>query len=303
MSAHKGRSKPHIEEEHENHERWLVSYADMVTLLFCLFVVMFAIGAIDDEKFKEFSNGLTAGFGAPLSVVSSADGVLDESGVMPVTVDLKPVVDPRSPASPQAPVKETDPQPGVRAEAEDEAENLRALKEALDAALAAAGLQDSVRYRLNERGLIVSIITDKVLFPADRADLSERGRQVLDTMAPVLAAIPNHLAIEGHTNQAPSRPKFYASEWELSSARAVTVLRRLSDANGLAPGRLSATGYGQTRPLWPVDDAFGREVNKRVEVVILSLASAEARGELAELAPDVTEPLKPDVTEPLTPAH
>ena len=112
-------------------------------------------------------------------------------------------------------------------------------------------------------------------------------------MAPVLAAIPNHLAIEGHTNQAPSRPKFYASEWELSSARAVTVLRRLSDANGLAPGRLSATGYGQTRPLWPVDDAFGREVNKRVEVVILSLASAEARGELAELAPDVTDPLTP----------
>ncbi len=293
MSAHKGRGKPHIEEEHENHERWLVSYADMVTLLFCLFVVMFAIGAVDQEKFEEFSNGLTAGFGAPLSIVSSADGILDESGVIPVPVDLKAALDPRSPASPEAPVKETDPQPGVRAEAKAEAENLRAVKEALDAALAAAGLQDSVRYRLNERGLIVSIITDKVLFPADRADLSDRGRQVLDTMAPVLAAIPNHLAIEGHTNQAPTRPKFYASEWELSSARAVTVLRRLSDANGLAPGRLSATGYGQTRPLWPIDDAFGREVNKRVEVVILSLASAEARGELAELAPDVTDPLTP----------
>lgn len=301
MSAHKGRSKPHIEEEHENHERWLVSYADMVTLLFCLFVVMFAIGAVDQEKFEEFSNGLTAGFGAPLSVVSSADGILDQPGVMPVPVDLKPVLDPRSPASPEAPAREAEPQPGVRAEAEAEAENLRALKEDLDAALAAAGLQDSVRYKLNERGLIVSIITDKVLFPADRADLSDRGRQVLDTMAPVLAAIPNHLAIEGHTNQAPARPKFYASEWELSSARAVTVLRRLSDANGLAAGRLSATGYGQTRPLWPVDDAFGREVNKRVEVVILSLASAEARGELAEIAPDVTDPLTP--AHPATPAH
>ena len=118
MSAHKGRSKPHIEEEHENHERWLVSYADMVTLLFCLFVVMFAIGAVDQEKFEEFSNGLTAGFGAPLSVVSSADGILDQSGVMPVPVDLKPVLDPRSPASPEAPKREAEPQPGVRAEAE-----------------------------------------------------------------------------------------------------------------------------------------------------------------------------------------
>ena len=131
------------------------------------------------------------------------------------------------------------------------------------------------------------------IFPADRADLSDRGREVLDTMAPVLRAIPNHMAIEGHTNQAPARPRFYASEWELSSARAVTVLRRLADADGIAPGRLSATGYGQTRPLWPVDDAFGREINKRVEVVILSLASAEARGELAGLAPDVSDPLAP----------
>ena len=293
MSAHRGRGKAHIEEEHENHERWLVSYADMVTLLFCLFVVMFAISAIDEKKFDELSNGLTAGFGAPLSIVSTADGVMDESGVMPIPVDLKPALDPSRPDSPDAIEADTEKQEKVSAEAEAEAENLRALKDALDAALASAGLQDSVRYQLNERGLIVSIITDKVLFPADRADLSDRGREVLDTMAPVLNAIPNYLAIEGHTNQAPSRPKFYASEWELSSARAVTVLRRLTDANGMAPGRLSATGYGQTRPLWPIDDAFGRDVNKRVEVVILSLASAEARGELAEIAPDIADPLVP----------
>lgn len=303
-----GKGKKHLEEEHENHERWLVSYADMMTLLMALFIVMFAISQVDQKKFAELSGGLAAGFGAPVSVLPSATGVLDESGILPVALDLKPTsLPPATATRPAEDEPSTDvepaPNPGppvdvpteaeIRAEAALEADALRALKERIRAALAAKGLENSVRFRLDDRGLVISIVTDEVLFPSDRAELQPQGQAVLDALSPVMHALPNLLAVEGHTNQAPVQPKFYASDWDLSAARATSVVRYLNEQDGIPTNRLYAAGYGNTRPLWPIDDATGRAINKRVEIVVVSNASALARGLLPSIAPDLVDQIVP----------
>lgn len=308
MSTHRGRKKAVHEEEHENHERWLVSYADMMTLLMALFIVMFAISQVDQKKFAELSGGLAAGFGAPLSVLPASSGVLDESGVLPVAVDLAPTSLPppeapaptaaastgeTTPTQPAGPAVDVQTEAEVRAEAAAEAADLRALKEQILQALAAKGLEGAVRFRIDERGLVISIVTDEVLFPSDRAELQPQGQAVLDALSPVMNALSNVLAVEGHTNQAPVKPKYYASDWDLSAARATSVVRYLNEVDGIPTTRLYAAGYGNTRPLWPIDDATGRAVNKRVEIVVVSDASALARGLVPLIAPDLTDAVGP----------
>ncbi len=281
-SAHPGRKRPkkHEEEEHENHERWLVSYADMVTLLMCLFIVLFAMSQVDKAKFAALASGLSASFGAPITALPGTTppgSVLDSlpapadiaTGIANGEVDQAEV----DKAAAQAAVQRAQ---NISAEAANAYDELAAARDKIDTALKEAGYGGAARYEIDERGLVVHIVADAVLFDAEEAVLRPKGRSILDAVAPTLTGLPNMLRVEGHANHLPVPPGGkWPSNWELSAYRATTVLRYLA-ADGLAEARMYAAGYGSTQPLVPITDPAAITVNRRVDIVVLSNASAEA---------------------------
>ncbi len=289
MSGHKGRRGGH-EEEHENHERWLISYADMITLLMVLFVVMFAISNVDQKKFAELSSGLAAGFGAPRFVaLDGAQSPLSGAGPLidPIQVVITPVGPPGGDAVDPSLEEEKDPQEVAddRAAAEAELARLDAVQAEAEAALAAQGLQDRAGFRITTDGLVVVLFADDVFFANGSAVIEPTGERVVDTLAPVLARAGGPVSAEGHANHIPvSAGSIYPSNWELSAARAATVARRMVEVDGFAAERVSATGYGDTRPLVPVADPASVTTNRRVDLLLRSTAPAEVRELLPTLA-------------------
>jgi chemotaxis protein MotB len=276
------RAKKHEEEEHENHERWLVSYADMLTLLFALFVVLFAMSQVDVTKFNAFSEGLQEGFGAPVTILSDG-AALDaesQSPLQPVQVAEDAAIDgTEQTAAEQAAAEAAAVQTAQQTAAEAKAayDELSRARDALQAGLAAAGQSGAAEFVVDERGLVVHVVSDPVLFAPESATLQRQGGAVLDALAPTLAGLPNQVRIEGHANSLPvTRGGPWPSNWELSAVRATTVLRHLAETDGVAEDRLSAAGYGSTRPLVPDSDPAYVTVNRRVDVVVLSDASAGA---------------------------
>ncbi|MCV2489502.1 flagellar motor protein MotB [Geodermatophilus sp. YIM 151500] len=282
------RAKKHEEEEHENHERWLVSYADMMTLLLVLFVVLFAMSQVDKAKFAALASGLAETFGAPVSVAASTTpegSVLDD---LPGVIDIASAIPPE-PTVQQAEVDAAAAQAAleraerVAAEAQAAYDDLSEARARIDAALEAAGFPDAARYEIDERGLVVHIVADAVLFDAESAFLRPEGARILDAVAPTLGQLPNVLRVEGHANHlavTPGGP--WPSNWELSAYRATTVLRHLT-GRGVPEPRISAAGYSSTQPLVPVTDPTSISTNRRVDVVVLSPASAEANALLPGL--------------------
>jgi chemotaxis protein MotB len=289
--VHARRDHEEEHEEHENHERWLVSYADMMTLLMVLFIVMFAISSINQGKFDELKAGLRKGFGAPQTKLAGGLDILDSGGAVAPDV---PAVDGVS----QGGSGDTDVQSSkassseefkrvaglasatTKAQVKREVDNLRAAEKALKAALAKAGLSEGATFRFDERGLVVTIATDKVLFDSGSAQLRPRGRRILDALEPTLAELPNRLSVDGHTNWLPISSERFPSNWELSTDRATGVLRYLS-ADGVPVTRMAATGYADTRPLLPRTDPRALVVNRRVEIVVLA-AVDDAQGRAVE---------------------
>jgi chemotaxis protein MotB len=284
MSAGHGgrrRGKKHEEEEHENHERWLVSYADMMTLLLVLFVVLYAMSQVDKEKFAQLASGLSEAFGGPISVTPAASpegSVLDG---LPGAIDIASAIPPEltveqadvDAAAAQAALAESQ---RVAAEAQAQYDELTAARKRIEAALEAAGHAGAARFEIDERGLVVHIVADQVLFDAEEAVLRPEGRQILAAVAPTLTGLPNHLGVEGHANHLPvTAGGAWPSNWELSAYRATTVVRTLA-ADGVPQDRMAANGYSDTRPLVPITDPNAITVNRRVDVVVLSTASAEA---------------------------
>jgi chemotaxis protein MotB len=171
----------------------------------------------------------------------------------------------------------------VAAEAQSAYDDLDEVRRRIQAALTAAGHAGAARFEIDERGLVVHIIADQVLFDAERADLRREGAQILDAIAPILRTLPNQLGVEGHANHLPVTPGGpWPSNWELSAYRATTVLRHLA-GDGLPQDRMSATGYSDTEPLVPYTDPNADSVNRRVDIVVLSTASAEANALLPGL--------------------
>ncbi|MGR7025403.1 flagellar motor protein MotB [Geodermatophilus sp. URMC 62] len=293
MSTGHGRrhGKKHEEhEEHENHERWLVSAFDMMTLLFVLFVVLFAMSKVDEQKFAALASGMSEAFGAPVSAMQGSASNPDASVLdsLDAAVDVQIPPAPAAQESVDAAAAQAAAQEAARvaAEAKAEYDELAAARDAIDAALAAAGYADTARYEIDERGLVVHIVSDPVLFGPEEADLRPQGRDILDAVAPTLAGLSNRIGVEGHANHLPVTPGGrWPSNWELSAYRATTVVRYLAAA-GIPQDRLSGTGYSDTRPLVPRTDPTAVTVNRRVDIVVVSNASAEA----TELLPGLDAP-------------
>ena len=288
------RGKKHEEEEHENHERWLVSYADMVTLLLVTFVVLYAMSQVDKDKFAQLASGLSDAFGTPVSVIPAATqegSVLDG---LPGAIDIASAIPP-DPTVSEAQIEKAAAQAAaeraerIAAEAAAAYDELTQARITIEAALTAAGYPDAARFEIDERGLVVHIVADAVLFDAEEARLRPEGARILRAVAPTLTGLPNELRVEGHANHLPVTPGGpWPSNWELSAYRATTVLRALA-ADGVPQRRMSAAGYAATRPLVPITDPAAISTNRRVDVVVLSTASAEANALLPGLDGRVLE--------------
>ena len=252
------------EEEHENHERWLVSYADFITLLFAFFVVMYAISSVNEGKYKVLSNSLVNAFknttaqpgGQPIAVIQGAP-------LLPV----KPVAKPDKAVD----QKKVEQRQKMKNMADD-------IKNALQPLIA----QGKVKLLETSRGVTIEI-NDSVLFPAGQAKLEPASMSAMLAIAQVLAASDFPITIEGHTDNVPIATPQFPSNWELSAMRATTVLRLFNDG-GVGAERLTAIGYGETRPVDTNTTPEGRARNRRVSVLIDSNRPEEPT-ELSEARP------------------
>jgi chemotaxis protein MotB len=261
------------EEEHVNHERWLVTYADTITLLMVLFIVLFAISQVDQRKFDQLATGMAAGFGQPMAIQPGIGSVLPTSGqdTSAKLFDALPAF-----STSAVPAISTEMSRGLRTrdarptDATKGADDLDRAQRLLEAALRKSGLRDRVVLTRDARGLTVTVVVDDLVFAADRADLRPAGRRLLAAVAPALRGAGHDIVVEGHTNSVAVHPLNYPSEWELSSARASAVVRYLIGSQGLRSDSLSVAGYADTRPLLPATDPRSVTLNRRVAIVVLN---------------------------------
>ncbi len=249
-------------EEHENLERWLVSYADFITLLFAFFVVMYAISSINEGKYRVLSDSLVQAFReAPTSA-----NLVEMRGRRPEVLDGSGRPIGRAQPQTVAPPPETE----------------RMKRVAKDVLEAMAPLIDEGQVRVTQspRGITVEI-NASVLFATGEAVLQPSSIATLTAVARVLAQVDNPIQVEGHTDNVPIRSPIYPSNWELSSARASSVVRLFTE-QGVAPSRLVAIGYADNRPIDTNATPEGRARNRRVNILILH----ERQGEVREL--DIT---------------
>jgi len=267
------RKKRHHHEEHEehvNHEAWVIPYADMLTLLMAMFLVLWAIGQVDVDKAKAVSTGFADEFGLASSAGKGpgGKGVLD--GVeKPQQVDA---VTGSKKSEDLAQLDIGSMTMDQRAEARRaEQQQLQEVQQRIDATAGQAGMAGSVKFRTEERGLVVSIVAEGVLFTPGSATLEPAGRVILDTIAEALTGLPNQLSVEGHTDDVPIATAQFPSNWELSTARASSVLRYLTDRHGVSQDRLSAAGYADRRPVASNETSGGRAQNRRVDIAVIAL--------------------------------
>ena len=274
MSTRSRRHHRGHEEEPENGERWLLTYADMITLLLALFIVLFAISTINQKKFLALALGLKQSFDPKPGILKNSTGLLQNASLTQTVGDKIATVTPLSvttttlygsnPASSAGETSSTVPPP-----------ELNALARRIQSALVAQHLQAYVSLQVQARGLVVQVLADKVFFATGSADIGPIGNEVIDTVASVLRTDSHEIDIEGYTDNQPVTGGVYSSNEELSAVRAVNVVLRLENTDGIAPHRLSATGYGESRPVAPNDSLANMALNRRIDIVILSSTEAQ----------------------------
>ena len=222
--------------------RWLLTYADMITLLMAFFIMMYSMSVISLDKFEAAASGLRAEFGPPAPNARSSRG----AGLLPGTTPHQEEM--------WAPLEE----------------DIQAVADQLEEYVAERDLADLVSTRQEQRGLVISVVSDNLLFPVGQAELRAPALSILDEIAGLMKELPNNIIVEGHTCNLPIRTALYPSNWELSAARACRVVRHLAERKGVSSTRLAATGYGDSRPVSPNDTEEGRVRNRRVDIVIVA---------------------------------
>jgi len=280
-------------EEHENHERWLVSYADFITLLFAFFVVMYSISSVNEGKYRVLSDSMVAAFRDPArSLEPVQTGVLVREPMQSDTPmgSREPIVESIKTPSPVQPEE-----PSTPAEAEDHA--VQDLADSIEASMADLVDDGLIEVRRDKRWIEVEI-KSSILFASGSAALSAASAPVLRELAEKFKPLDNVIHVEGFTDNVPISNFEFLSNWELSAARAASVVH-LFTRLGIDPKRLAAIGYGEFRPVASNDTAQGRARNRRVVLVIMSGSDArisqrldhlqtwrEGRPEPVEAAPD-----------------
>lgn len=233
------KKKPPEAEAPENHERWIVSYADMVTLLFALFVVLYATSDANPQKLQSVHNSISQAFS--IGVLQGSNGssaVLNSGGgITPSLAEIK-------------------------------SNNLVALEATLGGFAKSNNLDGKIQIRSDADSITISL-ADNLLFDSGSADLRPGSQDVLNQVAAALRGLPNEMRIEGHTDNVPVNNADFASNWELSAARASRVLRFMREQGGLTGNDLFLAGYAETHPIADNSTPEGRALNRRADIVIL----------------------------------
>ncbi len=286
--------------EHENEERWLLTYADMLTLLFALFMVLFSISSVNISKYQILQQSLKAAFSGSIlpggrAIIQSGSQSTDQhvpaTAAVPSIVPLVPTPTDRSssttgaansssaPANLAARAAAAKPMTNAQLQAAlnsmaasvAEQDSFIALARKLNAYAKAHGFSAQVQAVVQRRGLVVRVLTDKVLFASGQATLQPEGEPLLEEVAQLLNVDKSHpITVEGHTDNVPIATAQFPSNWELSTARATTVVRFLI-AHGVGATRLGAVGYADLHPIASDATAAGRSLNRRVEIVLMRL--------------------------------
>ncbi len=282
----RGRRRRHSDGAgHENEERWLLTYADMITLLLALFVVLFAISSVNVSKVKMLQQSLRDAFSG--RVLSGGQAIMSTGNSVSVrTLETQPRIVPSTPslgtpatASAQAALA-----------ARREQDELQQLKRQLDAFAAAHGFKAQVDTVVTQRGLVVRLLTDNVLFDSGQAQIKAQGMPLLGEVGTLLGVDRVHpIVVEGHTDDVPISTPQFASNWELSTARASAVVRWLI-GRGVPAARFSAAGYADLHPLASNATAAGRARNRRVEVVLQRIHPLAPQDQLSPVIPKGTTP-------------
>jgi chemotaxis protein MotB len=256
------RKKRH--EKEPNHERWLVSYADFITLLFAFFVTMYSISQVDAHKFQVAVQSIHQALGSvvPMNTPCGAPGFFNDANNKPPELDNDPLMA-IEPA-------------------------LKRLLKGMQSDPALQNVSKGVRVTNSERGLIISF-PDTGLFAPCSVELRQEGKPVLDALGEAMLKMSSPVRVEGHTDPHPCSA--WPSNWELSTARACAVIRYLTQHFNFNPARLSAAGYASYRPVDTNDSEEGRSRNRRVDIVILNerMKVQEPGGGLrAKIAPPIS---------------
>jgi chemotaxis protein MotB len=265
--------RPRRHEEHTNHESWAIPYGDLITLLLAFFVVMYAISSVNEGKYRVLSDSLYTAFrGTPrtLEPVQSGEKEMGNGADLrtglpqPLRGQPRALLTANSHAAP-APSEEVRARSAALAQA---SAALAHVADQVEQAMADLVKRNVVKVRRTDLWIEVEIRAD-LLFPSGSAQLSPAATGVIDELAGVLAPLPNSVRVEGHTDNVPIRNAVFYSNWELSAARAGSVVRMLA-AHGVGPQRLAVVGLGEEHPAQTNDTPQGRNANRRVVVVILS---------------------------------
>lgn len=249
-----------------SHERWLITYADLITLLMVFFIVMYAMSTVNHKKYESLASSLQIAFnsGSGQNVVTNFQG---EAILASMKTQLN--------------------DGGVRTSEDNE---LRAVEKQTREYIEKNELEKSIRLALTERGLVISLV-DTVLFPSGQAELTPQAKLILNKLAGIIAKVPNQIRIEGHTDNIPISNTRFPSNWELSTARATQLVAYFVEKHGLPPQNLSAAGYSEYRPIVPNNSEANRALNRRVDIVILrtNLNKQEPQGLREQLIKPQTE--------------
>ncbi len=250
------------EEEHAD-ERWLLTYADMITLLMALFIVMWSISNVNTSKFDELARSLDDAFSG--AIITGGQAIMENGAGSQAE---RPA--PEAPIQALRPTTEPPAVQLARTAPQREEADLQALKARIDELAAREGLRAEVSTTVAERGLVVRVLTDRVLFDSGSATIKPAGSELVGELSALFKAEVRHpIQVEGNTDSVPVRGTGgYPTNWELSGARAAAVVRGLI-ANGVAPRRLSLRGNADGRPVASNDTEAGRRRNRRVELVLL----------------------------------
>lgn len=223
----------------ENHERWIVSYADMLTLLFALFVVLYATSDANPQKLQSVRYSIDQAFSVGvLQGSNGASPIFDSGGGLTPSIS------------------------------EIKSNNLAGLTETLDGFAEANNIEGKIQVRSDADSITISL-ADNLLFDSGSADLKPGSQDVLLLVASALSGLPNQMRVEGHTDDIPVNSPDFATNWELSAARASRVLRFLSEQGGIKAEQLFLAGYAETQPVGDNATPEGRALNRRADIVIL----------------------------------
>jgi chemotaxis protein MotB len=227
--------------EKENHERWVISYADLVTLLLGFFIILYSTSKVDAEKFKLFAFGLNQAFN--VSVRQGAPGgnpILDGgNGLLPNPISSSSIE-----------------------------RDLSVIENAIEQQADQAGYAGQVIVTRQDDTIVIRL-PNQLLFPSASADIKPEALGLLDVAAGVIARLPHQVRVEGHTDNVPVGTDRYPTNWELSSARATAVLRYLAEHGGVNPSRAFAAGFAEFHAVGSNDTPEGRALNRRADIVLL----------------------------------